>query len=91
MPEAWEDREPVLPVCRSAAFGEAAVENRYRKELRNNYADPLLLFFFLRQFLISVIRSFLVEKTSDQFKGKRGMYAISTTMTHTGKPDKRPF
>lgn len=47
MPEAWEDREPVLPVCRSAAFGGAAVENRYRKELRNNYADPLLLFFFL--------------------------------------------
>ena len=50
MPEAWEDREPVLPVCRSAAFGEAAGENRYRKELRNNYADPLLLFFFLQVF-----------------------------------------
>ena len=47
MPEAWEDREPVLPVSRSAAFGDAAGENRYRKKLRNNYADPLLLFFFL--------------------------------------------
>ena len=49
----------------------------------------LFLFFFQRR--IGIVRHLLINHIGNQAKSKRGMYAISATITKAGKPDKRSF